>query len=287
MGFENDVIQSIDHGDVEKHPVIAQMYERAEQILQEEAVDPLHFVDLYGEENVTRDLNHIKELKEKFEHSSDKSAKIFEAIVYQHIELSEWLGPNAETIRASEFDDLKNGTDVIVEFTTDDFKKHLALGIDVTFGSQVLEKKFNRIKEEIDSDMLTEVKYYESHDFKGSLKNAPRVIVGVEKDTVVALAALWMRSQNAELGKHFAREIIIKEITLQLQTFLAYANSIGAQKAVRSYTQALSIIKNSIGPVSPERREAYSKHSSDISNDKVLQSIQTQLEKFQTSSIDA
>lgn len=286
MGFENKVIQSLDHGDIEKHPVIVQMHERAEKILQEEAVDPHHFIDLYGEKNVSRDLNHIQELKEKFEHSSDKTAKVFETIVYQHIELSEWLGPNAETIKTSEFDDIENGVDLIVEFTTDNFKKHLALGIDVTFGSHILEKKINRIKEEIDADTLTEVKYYESHDFKDSLKNAPRVIVGVEKDTVVALAALWMRNQNAELGKHFAREIIIKEITLQLQTFLAYAKSVGSEKAVRSYTQALSIVKNSVGPVSPERREAYSKNSTDINNDKVLQSIQAQLERFQVTSTE-
>ncbi len=281
MRFENAVHHSLDNRNPAEHPVIIEMHKRAEKILREDAIDPHNFVDLYGEENVARDMEKIKRLKAKFEHDEIKRvAEVFEAMVYQHTELSDWLGPNAETIRPSEFDDIINGIDLIVEFNNEDFTKHLALGVDVTFGSHTIGKKMERIKTEITSDELATVKYFESHGFKGSLKQVPRVVIGLEKNTIISLAALWMRNQNAELGDHFAKDVIMREITQQLQTFLKYAIAIKSEKAVRSYTQALAILKSTSDVASPERVIHSKEHAEEIKNDRVFKDILNHLESF-------
>ncbi len=281
MGFENAVHRSLDNRNPGEHPVIIEMHKKAEKILRDDAINPHDFIDLYGEENVARDIQKIESLKAKFEHDEIKRvAEVFEAMVYQHTELSDWLGPNAETIRPSEYDDIVNGIDLIVEFNNEDFTKHLALGVDVTFGSQTIGKKMERIKAEITSDELATVKYFESHGFKGSLKQVPRVVIGLEKDTVISLAALWMRNQNAELGDHFAKDVIMKEIVQQLQTFLEYAIAIESEKAARSYTQALATLKSTTDVGSRERLIHSREHAEEIKNDRVFKDIQGYLEGF-------
>jgi hypothetical protein len=221
------------------------MHNEATRTLHEDAIDPARFVDLYGEENVTRDLRKVEELKSKFQsHESKKAADVFEAVLHQHVELSDWLGPDAETIRASEFDDIVNGVDLVVEFNEDDTTKHLALGVDVTFGLQTMQKKFDRIKTEIEADKLATVKYFEAHGFKGSLTQTPRVVVGVELDKVIQLAGLWQRGDNRTLSSHIAKDIVADSIEKQLRAFLLYAQEIKSEAATKSYMRAYNTVRS-------------------------------------------
>jgi hypothetical protein len=250
MGIENSFTQrrdaAIDRSQNRvEHPVLKRMHAEARRILDDGSIDPTTFIDLYGNENVTRDLRKVETLKAKFENSESKSAsEIFEALVLQHTELSDWLGPNAETIRTSEFDDIINGVDLVLEFNENQSTKHLALGVDITFGSLSMQKKFERIKMEIEKDELAVVKYFRAHGYEGSLKQLPRVVIGVDIDKVINLAGLWERHDNKALQNHITKDIIAEEIEKQLRTFLVYAQSISAENAVRSYTQALGTVKD-------------------------------------------
>lgn len=284
MGFEDRIISKVDRErSIGEHPMIMKMHEKAEKILADDAIDPHDFIDLYGEENVARDLETVAKLKAKFEVDDTKhAAEVLEALIYEQAELSDWLGPNAETIRPSEYDDLINGTDLIVQFSSNNSTNHLALGIDITFGSQTMRKKFDRIKNEIDDDELAKIKYFESHGFKGSLKQLPRIVIGVEKDTVISLAGLWLREQKADIGKHFAREIILSEIEKQLVAFLYYAERSKKENAVKSYTVALATVKNIQRESKFISRSASENES--VRNDRVYQEIQKQLEIFRTPS---
>ncbi len=287
MRFENSVIHTLDHRNPGEHPVIIQTYEKARKILDGDAINPRDFVDLYGENNVAHDLRYVEFRKLKFENDEIKRASdVLEAILYQHTELSGWLGPNAETFRPSEYDDIKNGIDLIVEFNSDNFSKHLALGVDITFGTLSMGKKFERIKKEIESDKLALVKYFESHGFKGALKHVPRVVIGLEKDTVISLAALWMRNQNAELGNHFAQDILMREILEQLKTFKTYAESIDSAKAVRSYSQSIGILATALRErnTDNQQKERQRVHHDEIMDDRVYRDIQSQLEAFKPAS---
>lgn len=274
MGYEDRLIRGLDQRNPGELPVIVEMYKKAQEILQEDSIDPENFVDLYGEANVARDVLKVNELKAKFENDATKrTAEVLEAIIYKRIELGNWLGPNAETIRPSEYDDFVNGIDIIVEFNTEDSKKHLALGIDITFGSLTMVKKFDRIKEEIDMDELAKVKYFEAHGFKGTLTQLPRIVIGVQKDTVVDLAGLWMNNKNTEIDKHFIKDILLQEIKLQLETFLAYAEKHKKQNAILSYQRALRTLN---GILTSENNENRVRNLA-ISEDAVFKAIKEEL----------
>lgn len=283
MKYTNFATPEFRRGNPGEHPTIASALEKARALIHENAINPSDFVNLYGSENVERDLASVVSLKRKFEtDETQKASEVFEAIVFEQVELSNWLGEHAETIRTSEFDDIVNGVDLVVEFTEDNSTNHLALGVDVTFGTTSIGKKFERIRKEIDADNLATVKYFESHGFKGSLRQLPRVVIGVEKDTVIALAGLWSRQEKSKLGGHFVKDILIQEIERQLRTFLVYAQSNGATAAVKSYTKALGTIKNirenaSVDTAGKDRQDA-------VSKDRVFQEIKNQLINFHNTS---
>lgn len=280
MKYTNFETPEFRRGNPGEHPVIVSALEKARTIIHENAINPSDFVNLYGSENVQRDLKEVASLKKRFEtDETQKASEVFEAIVFEQVELSNWLGDHAETIRTSEFDDIVNGVDLVVEFSEDNSTNHLALGVDVTFGTMSIGKKFDRIRKEIDADNLATVKYFESHGFKGSLRQLPRVVIGVERDTVIALAGLWSRQEKTKLGNHFVKDILIQEIERQLRTYLVYAQSNGATASVKSYTKALGTIK-SIRESNPIDTTDKVRHAA-IASDRVFKEIIEQLGAFQ------
>lgn len=289
MGIENQYTKAVDAAidrsqNRIEHPIIQRMHPEALRVLRESAIDPYDFIDLYGEDNVSHDLKKVEAIKSKFQqHESKAAADIFEAIVFEHVELSDWLGPNAQTIRSSEYDDYINHVDLIVEFNENEHTKHLALGVDVTFGSISMQKKFERIKIEIEKNELAKVKYFESHGFKGSLRQLPRVVIGVELEKVVALAGHWERKEKKILSEHVTKDIMLEEIERQLRTFLIYAQSIHAESAVKSYTQALSTVR-SIRVSQDTTQRTSPAYQEKIQSDKVLQGILQNLERFRVTS---
>lgn len=256
MGFENNAIRELDNMNPGEHPVIEKMHGTAIEILSKNAFCPEDFSDTYNQEMIDDDLAHVEKLKSKFEDSEIKrAADVLEAILYLHSEQSNWLGPNVETMRPSEYDDYVNGVDLISEFTTEDTTSHLALGVDITFASESLGNKFTHIKNEIDNDNLAEVKYFESHGFKGRLRQLPRIVIGVEKNTVLELAGLWMNRKNNELAKHPVKLILLTEILEQLRAYRDYAERNGKEKALKSYKQALAVVQDLEKDIKSSSRE--------------------------------
>lgn len=276
MGYEDNLINNIDRKERRQPPdqrrPVREAHYRAEKLIEADAIDPRDFIDLYGRENVDQDLRRIELLKGRFEEDeTKKAAEVLEAIIYEQCELSNWLGNNAETIKTSEFDDIENGVDLVVEFMEQIQTSHLALGVDVTFGTKNIEKKFNKIKAQIQQDQLTTVKYFQSNDFKGSLRNVPRVIIGVELDTVNQLAGLWLQNQKQKLAEHPVRLLFLTQIQKQLEIFLEYAQKNNAQNAIRSYTRALETVRTI-------RAEQKVGNPSDETADRVHAEISNQLE---------
>lgn len=229
-----------------------QAYKKAERILKNGEIQLDDFADLYGEENVARDKEEVARLEREFEKSATPDqertlhlSRTFEAIFHIHAELSEWLGPNAATLKASKFDDIKNGIDSIAEFVEEDRSAmHLALAIDVTF-SQDLANKFNRIKKEIDNGELPKVKYFTSEtlNFRGELSNVPRVVIGADARTVQKLAELWLEKDMDALGKDAVQFQILEEIVHELEAFGRYAERIGKPELVETYARTAALVR--------------------------------------------
>lgn len=211
------------------------------------------FADFYAREMINEDKRTIADCEQEFlkrakEHPEkerwQRLALIFEALVLDQTERSNWLGADAMTIRASKFDDYVNGVDMIVEFP-EEVSRHLALAVDVTT-SDLLAEKFSRIREEIDDDYLPQIRYFNSKNFRGELKNVPRVIIGADRSTVRQIGELWLENKNKELAIHPMRKIILDEIIIQLKTFSDYAASRGKKDIADSYNASLKIIERII-----------------------------------------
>lgn len=222
------------------------------------------FSDLYGE-GVAKDLQEVGRLKAAFEAENKdkgpefldcmKRAKFFEALLAERVELDNWLGENAQTIVASEYDDIKNGVDLAIEFSTEGGFKHLALSVDVTTSRQVVAQKIERIKEEIVGGKLTTIKYFYSEDsnIRGQLMRVPRVLIGADIATAKELATLWLKTKRPNddrearqslqaLALHRIQFQILEEIKTQLEYFVEFARENKKEGLISEYRKALAVI---------------------------------------------
>jgi hypothetical protein len=196
----------------------------------------------YFEDEVKADKKYVEEMKEKFDRLNspeqkelNKLAVIFEAIVIDQSEMSEWFGPDGFSVPTSEFDDFKNGADGVIEFE----ENYLALGIDVTFSVE-MEDKFRRIKKEIEAGKLTEIKYFVSeHTPPTKLPGIPRVVIGADAKTVKELSDLWLEGDKKKLATHPIQFQILEEIVYQLKSFADYAEEVGQKEAAKKYREEL------------------------------------------------
>ncbi len=239
-------------GQIDQDLLLVDAYKKALACeIEDGPINMEDFSNLY--KDVTTDLAYVVEMDRKFEESRTrdteaeamlrKMAKIFEIIINEQIELSDWLGGSAMTKRVSKYDDYKNGVDTVVEFDDDDGFSHLALAIDIT-SSHELTRKFGRIKKEIDEGILTKIKYFVSDglSFKGEKGNIPRVVIGADRKSIIDLMEKWMEEDKKALVEHVIQAIIIEEIITQLRVFVVYARSVGQLKAADVYQRTLNIL---------------------------------------------
>lgn len=257
-------------------------FKKAEKVLTEK-IQLDDFSDLYGKETIEKDSAEVERLekiyksqesKEDREIEAKKLSVIFEAIFNQQAETNEWLGENVTTIIPSRYDDIKNGIDSIAEFKEENSKSHLALAIDVTFGSET-EKKLAKIKESIKKGELSQVKYFMTEDFRGELKNIPKVIIGADAKTLREISELWIQKRNKELANHPIQMQILLEIKMQLESFKQYAEGLRQVNLVSVYENSLSIINRII-----DGKEGII-NTDEIKNDRVFNSIQDYMHKFE------
>lgn len=207
--------------------------ERAREVLASYEFDLKKFKGIYPDADIQNDIAWVEKTKEKFEVSSIKKyGDLFEALFCEQAEMNEWI-PRSVVRPTHPFDDYRNKIDMVVE-TRDETGKftQIALGVDVTFGSEDLSKKFRGIRDGIDNGNLGEVKYFYAdrpgnQKFAGALHNIPLVVVGVEVDRVTELGLSWVNRKNRELAAHPAQVTILEEMSLQLETFAEYAKSVG------------------------------------------------------------
>lgn len=281
-GFENRMARHIDsNASFETNPDVRAAYEKTQKLFRGDAIKPQDFLDLYDKKTIETDLAKVENLKNTvFEVGSNKiAADILEGIIYEQTELSDWFGPYAHTLKTSEFDDIVNGVDLVVEFDEPlRSVSHLALGVDATYGATTIQKKFERIKRDIDQDTLATIKYFQSSDgtFKGRKSQVPRIVLGVERGTVLSLARLWTGGKNKELGSHAVQKLLLKQAKSQLSIFAEYARVRGRHESLRAYTNALMILK-----ALPEKEAVISKESVEaLYQDRVHQEILNQLDLF-------
>ena len=243
--------ESLEMKKIERETLIMDAYRKAALIFK--PVDMNEFVSTYGASKIEEDKATVEELRAVFrkDHENDdedtknihRIAKIFEMIFFDQAGDSKWLGKDVKTAQVSRFDDLKNGVDSVVEFTPDGNYSVLALAVDIT-SSHELNRKFNRIKNEIDAGILPELAYFKSKafNFMGRKFNIPRVVIGADKRTLFDLMEKWLEKDKTALAEHIIQVIIMEEIIEQLEVFIKYAESKGKQDISNIYKETLSLL---------------------------------------------
>jgi hypothetical protein len=270
----------------------AEAYRKAMKILEEgdDAIDPARFsrfdqglirADQYRVEKRKAELKAQRTLRDL---EIKRQADVFEVMFAHQVELNDWLGPDTMIRRASEYDDLFNGIDSIAEFSKDEGATiFLALGIDVTSSEEGVEKKLTRIKRSIDEGRLDEIRYFQSFfsdgslRFEGSLFNVPKGIVAIDRGTIAELAKLWVKKENKTLAHHPIQYVILEQLELQMETFLAYAKRKGKKNIAAPLMEVLARIKDikrikqGPGPV---------KRTSLLESDRMVQRLKSDLKSM-------
>lgn len=268
----------------ENNILIDKAFAKAESLFEEDSIKIDDFAD-YGEENIKRDKEYVEDRKKKFakeltpgKEYFKKLATVFEAIVHDQSEQGEWLGHNATTIKTTDYDDIANGVDSIVEFREEHSASHLAMAIDATF-NQDTGKKFDRIKNEIKKGELATIKYFHSEHLgiKGRKSNIPRVVVGTDIKTIKELSELWLgkgKENILALANHPIQLQILEEMLLQFETFKNYAQKVNQPEIAAIYEKTHKIVKE----IYSEKKKAIK--TTDLRHDDVFESIKIYLENF-------
>ncbi|MDB5194111.1 MAG: hypothetical protein JWN50_125 [Parcubacteria group bacterium] len=241
--FEGAALESVD---------LDRIHDKAERALEAARV---HETD-------AADIARADDLDAKFEKGATresgemkKVADIFEAVVLEHGELSNWFGDNATTAKTSRYDDYVNGIDLLVEFPgLEGGTEHLGLAMDVTFTNDTTSK-FDRLKEKIGDGDLIEVKYHSADLGEGPI-GVPEVIIGAEKRTVLEVGELWIERQNKELSRHRIQIQILRQIEAGLETLGMYARSVRQESIAVAYERRLGTIRELLAEKADIEREA-------------------------------
>lgn len=152
-----------------------------------------------------------------------KLAEILEYQIISGINMGKWL-PGCTAIKTSEYDDIKNGMDLVLSYGQGGQSSHMGLGVDISF-SHNLDKKFKRIKNEIDNydgehNVLGEVKYFSDRKTgnRTGLSGIPRVVAALDIGVMEDLSKI----KDGGAG-HIARHTLIREMEAQLAVFADYA----------------------------------------------------------------
>jgi hypothetical protein len=157
------------------------------------------------------------------------------------MEMSQWFGAEVSTRAASLFDDYKNGFDLMALIDVDQKATVVTgFGIDVTF-SRFSGEKLQRIRQEIQRGALPTIRYAETNDFQGTLRNQPRVILAMSDENLVHVADMWMNGGKKELANHPMKMQFADQIHTQLQVFREYARTQGKKDIADTYDRQYRI----------------------------------------------
>ena len=232
---------------------------RAKEFIDAEAINPDDF-HRYDQAAIAADKAYVSQMEAKFERDAQpdereakQMADVLEAIVLEFGEQGYWFGGEGEdqevtTVKTARYDDIKNGTDIIVEYSQKGGGvSNLGLGVDITYRKDLLSK-MERISREVESGDLTTIRYFYSpkRKIRGEQKEVPRVIAGVSSAHAKELGRLWLERKNKQLSEHPVQIIFLEEIEAQLSAFLKIAEERKHAHAIRALEDSLAIIQKAL-----------------------------------------
>jgi len=190
----------------------------------------------YADEEVEADLAYVRE-KEEQQFDTAREGEAATQMYYgtmEGIASYDWLGPDAEVVPTTRYDDIRNGVDFAVVFPREDGEP-IILGVDATTTEDTmsLDRKTERSRADIQHGKLATLKYFDTPGkLDGQLAKRgevqiPRVVIGANaenaKQLTAAFAIAFEKGGKRGLGEHHLQYALLTEIEGQLHEQLAEA----------------------------------------------------------------
>lgn len=266
---------------------------------KKKTIDIDTFSDHYSKESIESDKKFVDERKQRYAKErtdGDVRGELFEAIVADQISNSDWMGKDADSTFSTDYDDYRNGIDIIVEFEREEGDMHLALAIDVTESPRKMLEKLKNIKAAIRTGSLGHLKYFKSKHLREKMRGIPHVVVGAGYEVLGNISELLLRFKRLQatieesrksgqsaseeralaeftkvrsaVAEHPLQGMLLNEIKLQLESFREYAHTIGKEDVVDQYSKILALIDNVI-----EKKGDLAKNDESFKEDPVFRMI--------------
>lgn len=248
---------------------IQEAVQRARYWRDHKAIKPERMGADFGSEVVKRDAELVRTRTAEFART-DTQEKKEEAMISEVFEVSLWwlaqnkafFGEQTKAILPSRYDDFVNGTDLILEITSETAAEvsRLGIGIDATFGAEAVENKLDRLGADVSAGKSGEIKYYVSSDGKErrNLSSVPHLIIGLSVARAREMAQLWRRVENKESttyspDAHPLRVLVLQQLIAQASALAVLARANGNEELANQYQTAY----NKLRPIHEKAMSAY------------------------------
>ncbi len=275
--------------------------------LKSERVDLRDFSDIYGKEEIEKDMDYVKLCEKRIEdekklmteeereivENNKKRAEAFEILFSEQSHEGEWLGYETMVSIASRYDDF-NGTDFWIEIEDSENRSSFLLSGDASTASDYsiikgkIEKNFKKISKE---EKSSRIKYFESQIFdednsryKGELKDLIPLVVGVDRESGKELFDLFAELKNLEknngpierrkelrniLARNPIQVTLLNEIKTQLEMYVELLPEKNDKKK-----ECEDVLKKVEEIIERKREEGSVDFEEGYSHDKVFENIE-------------
>lgn len=251
---------------------ISNLVRRATEVNTGSSMSMEIFIETYGMEKVKQDYSKVADrlkgfLEQRME-GSEKLGHVFEAAFLDLASRHNWFGHKSEVQKASRYDDIINGVDMITTvLDKENNARHFEIATDITMSAAGLATKFNKIKSDVYRGKLAEINYYHSDllDFTGTLRNIPRTVIALDHKNMHQFLTHWLN--EPELAQRQFAQIALQQISAQAKGFAGYAKQIHGEDSIghRRYRNTYQVAQEMI--------ETESNDSIQIPEDRCLESI--------------
>jgi hypothetical protein len=219
--------------------------------------------DLYTEEEINKREEEVVQMERYFKQQEDnlsqedksyheiskKLASCLEGIILNQ---KTWFGPTSNIYPTTEYDDYKNGIDLVAERMKDGVVNHHGFALDVTYaGRDKIRDKIDRIIKRLKEGELGKIIFFKSDDgkFKGQLGQIPLVVVGVDGNTMKGLVNAFAEGEDMKIESHPAQFQIIEQVLMQCDLYISIANQIEDKGVSVRVVKAYETLKNDFNSI--------------------------------------
>lgn len=193
----------------------ADFFKKYLKLLDEYRLGYDDFKDIYSPEEIRNDKNKVEKSK-LGKNEATIRGELFEGILIEQAELSNWFGQDSRLIALTEYDDRFSATDFVIEIKNKD-GEIIRILVDATtsVNREIIKEKLEKSMD-LKEKKLADIKYFKSEmeDYRGKLRDMPRVVIGIDPYSLEDLCIDVYEKKNQQ-DKNPVQFIILNEMFQQ------------------------------------------------------------------------